>query len=381
MNKPAVNLQIRARARLKTAPPIPRETMNQRDLIRLALMLIILGLNALLSHYAFADERSSPLVDSVILASYAVLTMAVVLALQGCLCGRKAKSPRHPRLSIENVLVFVYGLGLIIFVTVYCVLGVSGDASAAFYVQLTVIALEEMFIRTKDATLRRSVLFFSALLAGFSNICSALTTSGAGESVVALMEQRWFLVVFGAVMPCAVPWVFFSVRGKRFYNPVTIYDFLNFGMPFAVIVSVMCLLSIDLVLHQVPIPVSMNQTNATGQESRLVSAADVATPLLCLNMLPTVFLAVQSILLYSTVDFLTVSAVVASFKALGDRQPSTLVILGFVASSVAFSARIYACYRDDGDKCSVVYSRECEEDEEEDEFLEKIRADIEIAEV
>ena len=352
--------------------------MNQRDLIRLALMLAVLGLNATLSHYAFSKSNGSPILSSVSLASYAVLSMAAVFVAQACLCGRRDQQPKHPRLSVENVIVHVYGLGLVIFVTVYCVAGVSGDATAIFFIMTTVVSLDDMFTRTRDATLRRSLLFFCALLAGASNACSALASSDAGETIQAIVDQQWFSVSYGLILPCTIPWVFFALRGKRFYNPVTIYDFLHFGMPFAVILSVTALTGLTLV-GQLPQAPPANASAVHNATARLVSAADVAAPLLCLNMLPTVFLAIQSALLYSTVDFITVYSVVASFRALAEREPGTLVIAAFVASSVAFSARVYACYRDESDKCSVAYSRETEEDEEEDIILENMRADVDMA--
>lgn len=352
--------------------------MNQRDLIRLALMLIVLGLNALLSHYAFQGSEGSPILSAVAMASYAIIAMAMILVVQACVCGKRAQQPKHPRLSIENVMVHVYGLGLIIFVTVYCLMGVSGDASAAYFVMVTAVGLDDMFVRTKDATLRRSLLFFCALLAGVSNILSALTARDAGETIGAIADQQWFTVSYGLILPCSVPFVLFSLRGKRFYTPVTIYDFLHFGMPFALILATTALVALSLSAQKSPSskPGAQPVANSTD-EGRLVTSADVAGPLLCLNMLPTVFLAIQSALLYSTVDLLAVTAVVASFKALAEREPGTLLICGFVASSVAFSLRVYACYRDQDDKCSVAYTKESEEDEEEEQMLEKLRTDLE----
>jgi len=352
--------------------------MNQRDLIRLTLLFIVLGINAILTHYAFDKARGSPLLNCITVAAYSVLAIAAFLIAQACLCGRRDQTQKHPRLSLETVVIYVYGLGLIIFVTIYSVMAVSGDASSAYYTQLTAIAAEDTFVRTRDATLRRSLLFFCALLASASLICSSFNTGGMGETIQAIFDQQWFLIIYGLIMPITIPWVFFSVRGKRFYNPVTIYDFLYFGMPFASIMAATALAGLNLVPHPPnSVPPFFNATNETDSE-RLVTAADVATPLLCLNMLPTVFLAVQSILLYSTVDFMTVAALVTSLKAIAERRHSPLMVAAFVCSALAFTARVYACYRDEDDKCSVAYSRETEEDEDEDQMLEKIRQDVQM---
>jgi hypothetical protein len=351
--------------------------MNQRDLIRLALLLAVLGLNAVLSHYAFKGPRSAPVISAVRVGSYAVLAMALVLAGQACACGRR-RQQQHPRLSLENVIVYVYGLGLVIFASAYCLLFVSGDATSTFFTQLTAIAVDDMFVRTRDATLRRSLLFFCAIFAGASNICTALSSQGTGETVEAMLKQNWFPVVVGIVLPAFVPWIYFGVRGKRFYNPVTIYDFLNFGTPFAVILAITVLLRPYEGEPPVLFPGNESLANAT---IKLVTTSDVATPLLCLNMLPTVFLAIQCTLLYSTVDFLSASAVAGSFKALAESEPTPLVIVAFVSASVAFSVRVYACYRDEDDRCSMAYTRETEEDEEEDEMLHKLKSEVQMANV
>lgn len=354
--------------------------MNQRDLIRLTLLLIVLGVDAVLTHYAFDRDTTSPLLDCVTAGSFSVIVIAAILFIQACVCGRRDIPQKHPRLSIETVFIYVYGLGLIIFVTIYSVMGVSGDASMVFYLQISAIAFDDMLQRTKDGTLRRSLLFFGAVLAAASLSFTNLSARGIGETIQAVLDQQWFVIIHGLILPATIPWFFFAIRGKRFYNPVTIYDFLYFGMPFATILALTALAGLTL-LSRAP-SASLNATlprfaNATASD-KLVTAADVAAPLLCINMLPTVFLAIQSTLLYSTVDFVVVAAFVASVKAMAEYQPTPLLDAAFVSATVALAVRLYACYRDESDKCSVAYTRENEEDEEEDRMLEKIRTDVQI---
>lgn len=352
--------------------------MNQRDLIRLSIMLVALGINALLSHYAFDKSTGSPLWNTVRVGCYAVLAMAVILVAKACVCGGGDRQPKHPRLSMETVFVHVYGLGLIIFVAIYCVAGGSGDASAAFFIQLIAISVDDTFTRTRDPTLRRSLLFFCGLLSGVSSVCSALSVRGAGESVLALYSQQWAVVMYALFLPCSVPWVFFSVRGKRFYNPVTIHDFIHFGMPFAVILACLALLQVQWA-HEGALAFSqLNVSSANGTSTwRVVTAADVSVPLLAVNMLTTVFFAIQSILLYSTVDFLATYALVTSVKSMVEGSSADpLVAVAFVSAFVAYGSRFYACYSDEGDKHSVAYSRETEEDEEDDQVLAKLQVEL-----
>lgn len=399
--------------------------MNQRDLIRLTFLLVVLGLNAVLSHYAFEDSSAPPLLDSMRVGSYVVLIMALIITVQAFTCG-KPREKQHLKLSMDTVVAHVYGLGSFVFVAVYCFLGITGDANVAFYTSLTVIGVDDILRRGKDTRLRRGLLFFCVLLAGVANICVPLQRSDVGQTLISIAEQRWFVVAFGEIIPFLAPWIFMAVRGKRFYSPVTVYDFLNFGMPFAVVIAFMVLVGLDFqretdtllkhldgsphtipshLLQPLTIETPRNDTNHTAAAAavppaladasmptamanasmpaalaltRLVRTSDIAIPLLALNMIPTVFLAIQCTLLYSTVDFMSCAAVAAVFRALWEAPRGAFTILAFVAASVGFTLRVYACFRDESDNCSVAYTREIDEDADEEEILTKLQHDIVI---
>lgn len=364
--------------------------MNQRDFIRITLMLTVLSLNAVFSHYAAQAYRDTyHTIRAMRLGSCAVLVMAAVLTMQGFLC-KVQKDQHHPRLSMQTVFTHVYGLGLAVFVSVYCLSSVSGDATGMYFIGATAVACDDILERTKDATLRRAVMFCCVLLSGTALVGYSFLDPSMGESGYAFLSHTWLVAAFGAVLPLLSPFVILSMRGRRFYNPLTIYDFLHFAMPFAVFLSVQTLLFVDMI----PEPQAgtrrsdINGTlhaakNATAADAarRVMSDFDVFAPLLSLNMLPTVFLAIQSTLLYSTVDFLAAFAAVTAFKSLALHGGGPLPVVVFVSASVAFSLRIYACFRDESDGCSVAYSKESEDNPDEDDMLRKLQQDIEISDV
>lgn len=369
--------------------------MNQRDFIRITLMLTVLGLNAVFSHYASQAYRDTyHTIRAMRLGSCAVLVMAAVLVLQGFLC-RVEKAQQHPRLSVQTVFTHVYGLGLAVFVSVYCLSSVSGDATGMYFIGATAVGCDDILERTKDATLRRAVMLCCVLLSGTALVGYSFLDPTMGESGYAFLSHTWLVAAFGAVLPLLSPFVILSMRGRRFYNPLTIYDFLHFAMPFAVFLSVQTLLFVDMIpepqaesrrsLRNDTLHTQHATANATAPAldaaRRLVSTFDVFAPLLSLNMLPTVFLAIQSTLLYSTVDFLAAFAAVTAFKSLVLHGGGALPVVIFVSASIAFSLRIYACFRDESDGCSVAYTRESEDNPDEDEMLRKLQQDIEISDV
>jgi len=100
------------------------------------------------------------------------------------------------------------------------------------------------------------------------------------------------------------------------------------------------------------------------ESARLVTVADVATPLLVLTTVYVLFFAIQTTLLYSIVDFMAPAAVTMAFKHFAEVQntdASTIVIL--LAGSVAFSSRIYMCFKDGDDYHGVLYTSESDSDQ------------------
>lgn len=366
--------------------------MNQRDLIRIPLMLVVLGLNALFAHHAAPPgpaHAGFQTIRAMRLGSYAVLIMATVLAAQAFLCGRE-QAQHHPRISMLTVFTHVYGLGLAVFVSVYCLSGVSGDATGMYFIAGTVIGCDDVIERARDAAQRRAVFVASVLFSGAALVAGSFSEEGAGEAGSAFLDGKWLVALFGALLPLLSPFSFLAVRGRRFYNPVTVYDFLHFGMPFAVFLAAQTLLFLGMLPQErgpaPPPPNASAALNATTIDrlvdyARLVSQEDVFVPLLSFSMIPTVFLAIQSTLLYSTADFLAAAAAVAAFRALarGMAQPPLIVV--FVSAAVGFSLRVYACFRDEGDACSVPYAKETEDALAEGEVLRKLQEDIEVADV
>jgi len=356
--------------------------MNQRDLIRLCLMLVVLGFNSLFSFYAAPGFQASfQTVGALRLGSYAVLIMTAVLFLQAALCGRQ-HAPHHPRLSLLTLVTHVYGLGLALFVTVYSLTGASSDTTTMYFVALSVIACDDLLERAKDSNIRRALICFSVVFSATALVCAGFLDPKIGETAEAAMQGKWLVPAFGAAAPLVSPFIVLAVRGKRFYNPVTVYDFIYFAIPFACFLSCQALLFLGMlppeqdwepsaVNASLPPGADLNQTLLYYE--RLVSASDVYVPLLAFNMVPTVFLAVQSTLLYSTADFLATAAVVWAFRSLALHEASPLAVVVFVSASVAYTVRIYACFREDGDASSVAYTKETEDGEDEDRMLKALQ--------
>lgn len=393
--------------------------MNRRHLLDIATILILFILLATTSQFAIINHSGSRILAAVRVGSYMVLLMSGFLLIRACWAKHTGqdKPVKHDRMSLCNILTHAYLMGAFIFVSMYCLLGESRDATKTFFISLSIISVEDVFVHTADRTIRRSMLFLIAILCAVS----AGTIQGPTEFVEAFSEQRWFAIVFGWILPCVVPILFTLIRKRRYYSSVTVREFLHFGMPFAAMLACLSLVSIDLVRHSYESPAPSahrrslanatlkippaNHThppkkqhathphanfslaaNASASHetppaqvavTRLVSAPDVAIPLLSLLMLPMICTVIDKCLLYNTVDIVCVATVVWAFKTLEENSglPSALTVISFVSASVGFCFRIYICSTDENDYSGVAYTKENLEDEEEEQMMRSLQAD------
>jgi hypothetical protein len=350
--------------------------MNQKDLIRQAAMVVLFALAAFLSDMSSSGDPRRTVLHNLRVGSYAVLAIAGLLCLKSFFTGdHKAKG--LPDLSVKSVLVYVYGLGLLVFVTVYCLLDL-GQARYFYVAAWSGIAAEDVLERYAERWPRKTLFFLCNALSLAAFVGRALVAPDMYEAIEAFLAGNYYVFVFGLVLPMCSPLIYLAIRHKRFYNPITVMEFIHLSMPFAVHTSVSTLLSLSLMeptADSQPIFLLFNlsanetgrPTNATAAlipaslvtQERLVTAADVATPLLVLIMVPILFFAVQTTLLYSIADFLCPAALVMSAKhfALNQNADASTVFI-FMSASGAFCARVYMCFNDRDDYAGVLYSEE-----------------------
>lgn len=197
------------------------------------------------------------------------------------------------------------------------------------------------------------------------------------EIVEAISNGNYFVIAFGFILPVTVPVIYLFIRGRRMYSPPTVMEFIHVSMPFAVHLSVSTLLSLSVITHNPTADtVSLNVGNLTTtisntttladqlvESARLVTASDVATPILVIVTIYALFFAIQTTLLYSIADFMAPAAIVMAWKHFAethDTDSASVVIL--IAGTAAFFVRIYMCCHDPDDYQSVLYTAEAESD-------------------
>lgn len=338
-------------------------------------MVVLFALAAFLSELSSSGDPRRTVLHNLRVGSYAVLAIAALLCLRAFFAGGQTVKGL-PDLSVKSVLVYVYGLGLLVFVTVYCLLDL-GQARYFYIAAWTGIAAEDILERYAERWPRKALFFLCNALSLAAFVGKALAAQDMYEAIEAFLAGNYYVFVFGLALPMCSPVIYLAIRHRRFYNPMTVMELIHLSMPFAVHTSVSTLLSLSL-MEPTEDPRSALQAtshaNDTSQlvndtvtlaaavlttQERLVTTADVATPLLVLTMVPILFFAVQTTLLYSIADFLCPAALVMSAKhfSLNQNSDASTVFI-FLAASGAFCARVYMCFHDRDDYAGVLYSEE-----------------------
>lgn len=344
--------------------------MNHKDLIRLVIIASVQVFTAFMAHYA-ADprDRSATLIPTLRLGSYTVLAIAALLFVRTAAFGQVTLK-NQPSLSVKSIVVYVYGLGILVYVTTYCLLDL-GVCRVYYLVALAGISVDDFAERWAEGRGRKLILGLSTLSAVATFVVQGLLSPDSGEVIDALMTGKLYVFAFGFVLPITVPIAYLFIRGRRFYNPVTVMQFMHLSMPFAVHASISTLLSLSLVSYTPDTDYYSLHFNFSkpdpDQAARLVSSSDVASPILALCMIPCVFLAIQTTLLYSIVDFLAPAAAVAATRhaleaATFQAQDLALVFAGLAALGL----RLYNCFCDQDDYAGVLYSSEEDSSSRED---------------
>jgi len=362
--------------------------MNRRDFIKIAFMLVLLGLNSLIAHHAFSCVANSlqgviqyQTVVAMKMGSYVVLIMALGIFLHRAFCWNGSYAHQTP-LTLHTLFTHVYGLGLFVFVMSYSITGVSDDATLMFFLAILIFSLDDVLERNMEATLRRAMLLFSSLLGGIAIILASAQGAFIWETVQAAIHEKWLVLMFGAICPGLCPYIFIGIRRRRHYTPLTIYDFVNFAMPFATLLAVQALLFLGMMPQNSENADAyfLNQTSNSTTLSEQATFPEIFLPLLALSMTWVTIMVVQNILHYSTVDLLSTLGVVTGFKALAVNPEGRCTPAVFVAGSLSFAFRLYTCLKDENDMSGMAYLHESEEAQEESDILRKLDLDLDINE-
>ena len=143
-----------------------------------------------------------------------------------------------PKLTIQNVWVLVYGVGCILFVVGYCVLGLNPLCQGCFGLGMCILAVDELVCPRYPM----SKLYMSARSAAFSaGFISLMLVSSELLDVQLLAFASTldlYSLIFGICLPIVAQFLMIAVRDNRRYSLGSVVEVCEFGLPFTAFLGV-----------------------------------------------------------------------------------------------------------------------------------------------
>jgi hypothetical protein len=151
---------------------------------------------------------------------------------------RAAGAQGLPRLTIRNVWILVYGLGLVFFVTGYCMLGLHAVCLTSIALAMGVLAIEELVCPRVHLAAIYVSLRVACLLTGLVGLV-LVSCDVLNEPVLQYARTLdFYSILFGLCLPFAAQFLMATVRDFRHYALGSILEVCEFGFPFAAFLGI-----------------------------------------------------------------------------------------------------------------------------------------------
>ena len=160
---------------------------------------------------------------------------------RGTLCGRERVRDElydHPeeqepdRISVDNVWMYVYGWGVLLFVTVYCLSGLDTAASCWWMLGAMCLVVDDLLRAGRPAWFTLAVAF--SMVTSTSLLwCESPAPQEEGE--VATLGRVWM----GVVLPLTAPFILYHVK----LSGLRSQQVCRLGLPFMVVLALCSLMA------------------------------------------------------------------------------------------------------------------------------------------
>ena len=146
-----------------------------------------------------------------------------------------------PKLTIENVWILVYGLGGIFFVVSYTFLGVEPVCLTCMGLGLGVLCADELVSPRREMNKLYTVVRTGAFLCGTISVCLIFVDTFRSMAARFFTTSNWIAAAACVGLPFIAQFLMLCVRDYRTYTVGGVLEMGEFGLPFAVILS-LCVL-------------------------------------------------------------------------------------------------------------------------------------------
>jgi len=247
---------------------------------------------------------------------------------------RSLPSRFSPELTMYSVWVYVYGWGMLLFVCVYCLAGVSVSCSCWWMLGMCALCIDEMLANNTE---RLWICFtILALITAVSSLLSAVSDIGS-----LLQAPSGFLENFtiGIVFPSVAPFVFFTIRSYR-NTKRDLSRLFELATPFMVVVSICILFGMQnpVARRRAGNFSEVTETHASfhdrrQQESYMHIISLLLSPFAAVGCVRTL---VHSVISGHVTEFIAAFTAILATRVAATHDFETLPLIAFVLSAVCF---------------------------------------------
>lgn len=143
-----------------------------------------------------------------------------------------------PRLTIQNVWTLVYGVGFILFVTGYCILGQHPFCLACVGLGMSLLAIDEIICPRRPLNKLYASARYAALLAVLVSLLLVTVDLINTVLVTFVATLDLYSLVFGLCLPLTSQFLMVAVRDNRRYSIGSVFEVCEFGLPFTAFLGV-----------------------------------------------------------------------------------------------------------------------------------------------
>lgn len=335
----------------------------------------LLGLLALHDRL-LSSQQSGGEVYSAHVGSMILMSMVVFYGL--CKLGQAASSrPRHildrkpahylnvdggrteivqgvPKLTIENIWILVYGLGAVFFIVTYCFLGIEPVCMTCMGIALSVLCMDELVNPRREMHKLYKVVRIGAFLSGTISLVLVFVEHFPDTFKRYVGSANWPAAFTGIGMPFLSQLLMLCVRDQRRYTLGGVLEMCEFGLSFAVIISVCLLYSAEGERRQAFAELSYHYLeNETVEWFHNLTIPDadhsmtkwgIFLGLAPLLLAPTIILYVACVVDGTAVDSLLCISLVVSIEYSTKTQPTVIHIYASVCALMGMLLRVCSEY-------------------------------------
>ena len=254
-----------------------------------------------------------------------------------------------PRLNLQNVWVFVYGVGFILFVAGYSVLGLNPLCLSSFGFGMGALALDELVCPRHAMSQVYSSVRVGAMLTATVAVCLVSLDIFRVEMLEFAAKLDIYSFVFSVCLPNVAPFLMIAVRDSRRFSVGSVLEVCEFGLPFTAFLGVFHL----CVAYGQRFELENSSVMGHGlflneTWNRAVFSAQIRTDgpfflfyaLTPLLVCPAVFAYVSCVLEGCSIDPLLAVGLTLCVHVLTEREVSPLGIYGTVCCGLAVCIRV-----------------------------------------